>query len=672
MLHEKQFVMRESLLTHMLSAGDESYRAIYHGAVASLLWLGVRLLLQDWDKRGVIIDFGLLTWAFSQMDTVMAAWVVMTVASMAVIPLVQYLKANPNDWRAFHRVKWGYYALQAFLFAYATYKCMTATLPPASGLIVVCECARLSMKCHAYMREKTVHGLRRHYAAITGASIGPLALAPAPAVTGSVSSAASSTSGAGSSGGGRGSASGIGSVDLSSSSSAPWTPMVGDASSSNNAASASASGSTVTSPSAAGGGEPPATSHTPAAGGDSVGSSTGGPTASGTGNSTTATRSAGRSSSGSVATTGTGTGAPRKSLQEALASFANYLPPEAAQAGIETASLVAAQPAITIGDANEEIGRFVFFQFAPTLVYRDEYPRNPGPINWLRAGVHTANLIGVVLYTYVIIRSLLMPLLIPVPPRGLMDLVLLVQGAMVPSMLAFLLAFFGILHSWLNVWAELLRFADRQFYTSWWTATTWSAYYRRWNQVVGDFLHAYLYNDLQRAGYRRSKAEAGVFVISALIHEWILACAFRFWYPVLLLMFGGPGVYFMNLTRKFASRFANVFMWMMLSVGLAILTVTYARELYARYGWTWADHPGVPSGQPPYLFNPHMHPSEDWGVFDWISYIIIPRSWLEFAGYGLGHGGTSTSLAVGSAQAGLQGLGAGSVDSGMSSLAGLQ
>lgn len=65
---------------------------------------------------------------------------------------------------------------------------------------------------------------------------------------------------------------------------------------------------------------------------------------------------------------------------------------------------------------------------------------------------------------------------------------------------------------------------------SWWTATSWSAYYRRWNQVVGDWLHSYVYNDLQRAGMVRSKAEAGVFIASAFIHELILA-----WYVSTLL-----------------------------------------------------------------------------------------------------------------------------------------
>jgi hypothetical protein len=59
-----------------------------------------------------------------------------------------------------------------------------------------------------------------------------------------------------------------------------------------------------------------------------------------------------------------------------------------------------------------------------------------------------------------------------------------------------------------------------------------------------------------------------------------------FFYPVLLLMFGGPGVFFVNLTKK-NTRFYNVFMWLMLSVGNALLMVLYSREWFARFG----EHP---------------------------------------------------------------------------------
>ncbi|CAF4515426.1 unnamed protein product, partial [Rotaria magnacalcarata] len=46
------------------------------------------------------------------------------------------------------------------------------------------------------------------------------------------------------------------------------------------------------------------------------------------------------------------------------------------------------------------------------------------------------------------------------------------------------LVFYGFLHCWLNAFAEMLRFADREFYSDWWTATSWSSYYRTWNIVI--------------------------------------------------------------------------------------------------------------------------------------------------------------------------------------------
>jgi hypothetical protein len=49
---------------------------------------------------------------------------------------------------------------------------------------------------------------------------------------------------------------------------------------------------------------------------------------------------------------------------------------------------------------------------------------------------------------------------------------------MLPSTLAILLLFFGLLHSWMNGWAELMRFPDRNFYLDWWNSNEFGSYYR--------------------------------------------------------------------------------------------------------------------------------------------------------------------------------------------------
>jgi len=172
-LHEKVFVPRESVLSEMLQrTGDQSFRAIYHMMLAGLLWLGVRVLLADYKDQGTLVDFGLLTWAFGRADVVMRAWCIMFVVHFTPVQLVQWMARKPNSWRRFYQVAAVHLTLQVAVYTFATWTCLSARLPPASGLIVMCEAARFSMKMHAYLREKLVHGLRyeRDAAAAAAAS----------------------------------------------------------------------------------------------------------------------------------------------------------------------------------------------------------------------------------------------------------------------------------------------------------------------------------------------------------------------------------------------------------------------------------------------------------------------------------------------------------------------
>jgi hypothetical protein len=87
--------------------------------------------------------------------------------------------------------------------------------------------------------------------------------------------------------------------------------------------------------------------------------------------------------------------------------------------------------------------------------------------------------------------------------------------------LQFMAGYF-FLHSWHNLFGELLRFADREFYSvrrdsepwqniifhllvqDWWTCTSFSQFYRRWNLVVHDWIKAYIYQDLKDVGVNRN------------------------------------------------------------------------------------------------------------------------------------------------------------------------
>ncbi|KAJ3105055.1 Sterol O-acyltransferase 1, partial [Phlyctochytrium bullatum] len=164
------------------------------------------------------------------------------------------------------------------------------------------------------------------------------------------------------------------------------------------------------------------------------------------------------------------------------------------------------------------------------------------------------------LYIYILFKRFLFPI-IQIPMHANQDdlkvFLMMAINSMFPSMVLFVFGFFGILHSWLNLWAELLQFADREFYRDWWNSHSFSEYYRKWNGVVYDWLFAYIYMDAVawfEARYKKGTAKllSVIFVIevSAVIHEFILACALGYCFPVLLLMYGGPGLIFAQMNRQ--------------------------------------------------------------------------------------------------------------------------
>lgn len=54
----------------------------------------------------------------------------------------------------------------------------------------------------------------------------------------------------------------------------------------------------------------------------------------------------------------------------------------------------------------------------------------------------------------------------------------------IPNTYIWLAFFFGSFQCWLNITAELLRFADREFYKDWWNCKNLGQYWRLWNLPV--------------------------------------------------------------------------------------------------------------------------------------------------------------------------------------------
>ena len=105
------------------------------------------------------------------------------------------------------------------------------------------------------------------------------------------------------------------------------------------------------------------------------------------------------------------------------------------------------------------------------------------------------NFLGTFFLTFVVIMRVCIPSLEESWRKPwTLDFVLLSWfKSMLPGTLLLVLIFFGILHSWQNVGAEVMRFGDREFYTDWWNVTNFGAYYRKWNNTVHEWLYHYVY-----------------------------------------------------------------------------------------------------------------------------------------------------------------------------------
>lgn len=236
-----------------------------------------------------------------------------------------------------------------------------------------------------------------------------------------------------------------------------------------------------------------------------------------------------------------------------------------------------------------DFSHYLYFLFAPTLVYRDEYPRNES-CDWQKVLNDLGQVVGCLFYIHFLFVRFCVPVFQRFGRESFNGTTLLVGmfSCMFPGSLVLLCSFFAILHAWLNAFAEMMRFADRMFYKDWWNSTSYARFYRTWNCVVHDWLYEYVYRDI--VNWQRRQGEGCirlrclpmlvVFFISSVVHEYILAFAFRFFYPVLLVMFGGFGVAFMFVNTK--ARKFNIFLWVTLILGTGILMCLYSMEWYAR------------------------------------------------------------------------------------------
>ncbi|KAH7723521.1 Protein MBOA-1 [Aphelenchoides avenae] len=231
--------------------------------------------------------------------------------------------------------------------------------------------------------------------------------------------------------------------------------------------------------------------------------------------------------------------------------------------------------------------QFVYFMFCPSFLYRDEYPRTE-KCNWNIVAKHFAHCLGCIYITNLMFVNFIYPYFENLTYTGISwkFIVYSLFPSIIPGSMCLLMLFFGLLHSWLNMFAEALRFGDRLFYASWWSSRNMAEYYRDWNLVVHEWLYAYVYRDVATliGGKRGLKvAQTVVFFLSAAFHEYWFGISLRLFYPVMFTLYFILGGIFFSLSRLIkVSYIWNIAMWFNLLIGTGMFVSSYALEWYAR------------------------------------------------------------------------------------------
>ena len=180
--------------------------------------------------------------------------------------------------------------------------------------------------------------------------------------------------------------------------------------------------------------------------------------------------------------------------------------------------------------SNLTLANYLDYLLCPTLCYELSYPRTEGR-NYMELFYKILAVFGCIFLMTVVSEEFILPVLAeshdrlaqPAVQASWYDSALIfaetVSRLLFPFMLTFLLTFLVIFEYTLNAFAEITRFADRQFYSDWWNSLDWLEFSREWNIPVHNFFRRHIYSSSRLSGVNKVGATSLTFFVSALAHE---------------------------------------------------------------------------------------------------------------------------------------------------------
>ncbi|BFZ13484.1 hypothetical protein BsWGS_16523 [Bradybaena similaris] len=264
-------------------------------------------------------------------------------------------------------------------------------------------------------------------------------------------------------------------------------------------------------------------------------------------------------------------------MQRRKSSGSSPQSPDTAKANGDTAEQAQSYP------DNLNIKDLTYFMCAPTLCYELNFPRSAR----IRKRFLAKRLIEMVFLLWLMV-ALMQQWIVPAVnnarvPLAEMEIFKMLERLLklsIPNHLIWLVFFYWYFHSSLNVVAELLRFADREFYKDWWNAETVSEFWQNWNIPVHRWATRHIYKPLLRRNVSRLTASTVVFLFSAFFHEYLVSVPLRMFkaWAFFGMLMQVPNAY---ITGKYVrGKWGNIIMWLTLILGQPVAILAYFHDYY--------------------------------------------------------------------------------------------
>ncbi|KAK7969387.1 MBOAT family protein [Apiospora saccharicola] len=181
----------------------------------------------------------------------------------------------------------------------------------------------------------------------------------------------------------------------------------------------------------------------------------------------------------------------------------------------------------------------------PTLVYELEYPRSE-TVNWYYVAEKATAMFGLIFVMIMVSQAYMYPVVMFTlkmkeegwsTSRRLQEFPWILSDLVFPFMMEYMLAWYVIWETCLNLLAELTCFADRSFYDAWWNSVSWDQFARDWNRPVHNFLLRHVYHSsISSMRVNKYQATLITFFLSACVHELVMWCIFKKLRGYLLMM----------------------------------------------------------------------------------------------------------------------------------------